>query len=339
MFTLKRWSGNPILMPKDNYWEKMQVRNPAAVRDGGTVYLVYTARTAWNTIYLGLATSQDGLNFERASELPWYSPSKDGFDAGTVEDARAVKIDDTFYITYAVRSIGKEEIAAGRLPDYRTSDGPTWTKNWRRGGILATKDFKTIECLGPITGDEMYDCNIILFPEKVGGRYVLLHRPTPYEPFVEDCLRDPSLRGNICISFSDNLIDWTDTQVLAGSEQPWENVKVGGSVPPIRTEDGWLMLYHAVEGTSGEDMCYRVGVMLLDIDDPTKVIARAPHYVLEPVEWYEKFGTVPNVVFPNGMVEIDDTLYVYYGGADTVCAVATVPTRELLNFVKNFPVK
>lgn len=338
MLTVKRWSGNPILTPRDNYWEKMQVRNPAAVLHRGKVHLIYTSRTAWNTIYLGLATSSDGFNFERASALPWYEPSKDGFDAGTVEDARVVKIGDTFYVTYAARSIGKEEIAAGRIPGYRTSNNPTWTKNWRRGGILTTKDFKTVKCLGPITSDKKYDCNIILFPEKVDGKYVLLHRPTPYEPFPEDCLLNPDKRGEICISFSKDLKNWSGTKVLARPEFDWENVKIGGSVPPIKTKAGWLMLYHGVQGTSTQDMVYRVGVMLLDLKDPTKVLARAPYYILQPEEYYEKFGTVPNVVFPNGTVVLKDTLYIYYGGADTVCAVATVPVADLLDYVCSFKV-
>ena len=336
MITIKRWSGNPILAPRDNYWEKMQIRNPAAVRYRGKVFLVYTARTAWNTIYLGLAASRDGLHFERASDLPWYSPSKDGFDAGTVEDARVVQIDYTFYITYAARSIGKEEYAAGRLPSYRTNDHPTWTRNWRRGGLLATKNFKTVKCLGPITSASMYDCNIILFPEKVGGRYVLLHRPTPYEPLPEHCVRHPERRGEICISFSKDLLHWSGTQVLARPEFPWENIKIGGSVPPIWTPQGWLLLYHGVQGTSTQDMIYRVGVMLLDLQDPTKVLARSPHFIMEPEKDYEKNGTVPNVVFPNGAVVIDGLLHIYYGGADTVCAVATVPLAKLLDYVLSF---
>ena len=336
MITVKRWSGNPILSPRNNYWEKMQIRNPAAVHDRGKVFLVYTARTVWNTIYLGLATSRDGLHFERAGELPWYSPSKEGFDAGIVEDARVVKIGDTFYITYAARSIGKEEYAAGRLPSYRTNGRPTWTRNWRRGGLLATRDFKTLKCLGPITSDRMYDCNIILFPKKVGGRYVLLHRPTPYEPLPEDCVRHPERRGEICISFSKDLRYWSGTRVLARPEFAWENLKIGGSVPPIWTPQGWLTLYHGVQGTSTRDMVYRVGVMLLDLKDPTKVLARSPHFIMEPEKDYEKQGTVPNVVFPNGAVVIDGILHIYYGGADTVCAVATVPLAELLDHVLSF---
>ena len=96
---------------------------------------------------------------------------------------------DTFYVVYAARSIGKEELAAGKLPDYRPNDQPTWTRNWRRGGILTTKDFKTATCLGPISGEDVFDANFVLFPEKVNGRYVMLHRPTRYEPSPVNCPR------------------------------------------------------------------------------------------------------------------------------------------------------
>ena len=194
----------------------------------------------------------------------------------------------------------------------------------------------TVRCLGPITSDRMNDCNIILFPEKVGGRYVLLHRPTPYEPLPEDCVRHPERRGQICMSFSDDLLHWGGTRVVARPEFPWENMKIGGSVPPIRTREGWLTLYHGVQGRSTRSMVYRVGVMLLDLEKPWRVIARSPHFIMEPEEPYEKHGTVPNVVFPNGTAVIGGKLHIYYGGADTVCAVATVPLADLLDYVRQF---
>ena len=201
-----------------------------------------------NTIFLGLATSSDGLHFTKSDD-PWYAPPKEGFDAGTVEDARVVKIGDTFYVTYAARSIGKEEFAAGKVPAHRPNDKPTWTRNWGRSGILTTKDFKTVSCLGPFSREDVYDCNFVLFPEKVKGRYVMLHRPTPYEPFPEEFLKDPEQNGCIRISFSDDLLHWDGTAVLARPQAAWENIKIGGSTPPIKTEQGWLTLYHGVQAT------------------------------------------------------------------------------------------
>lgn len=334
--SIKRWEGNPILRPIDNHWESMQVRNPGAYYDNGKVYLVYTARAERNTIYLGLAVSEDGFNFERAGEEPFYPPSKDGFDAGTVEDARMVKFGDTFYISYVARSIGKDQFDRGELNPNRPNDNPTWTQNLRRGGLLTTKDFKTVECFGPITNDDVYDCNIVIFPEKVNDQYVMLHRPTEFNPKTHNCVEAEDNKPGINIAFSDDLVNWNDDYTLIKPEQEWESLKIGGSTPPIRTDRGWLTLYHGVCGETREERIYRVGVMLLDLDDPRKVIAKAPNYIFEPEEEWEKKGTVNNVVFPNGNVVIGDDVFIYYGGADTVCAVATVPLEDLLAYVLQY---
>ena len=112
---LERYPGNPILQPLNNDWESMQVRNPAAWFDGTTVPMIYTARSVWNTIYLGYATSQDGFHFTRMSDRPWLEPSQDGFDAGTVEDARIVRIDGTYYVTYMARATGNLTLKANAV--------------------------------------------------------------------------------------------------------------------------------------------------------------------------------------------------------------------------------
>jgi beta-1,2-mannobiose phosphorylase / 1,2-beta-oligomannan phosphorylase len=339
---LKRYEGNPILAPRDTYWERMQVRNPAAWYDGERVVMIYTARTVMNTIYLGLAFSEDGYRFERASDEPWLSPTKEGFEAGTVEDARMVKIGDTYYVTYMARAIGKEEFAAGAqakgIPADEDPQGPTWTQNWRRAALLTTRDFKTVRRLGPLTGEHIFDANVLLFPEKIGGRFCMLHRPSDYVP-AEDIIEKypPEQRPGISICFSSNLREWVDDRPLAGPVFPWENYKIGGSSQPIRTDRGWLVLYHAVGGPDPAHGVYRVGAMMLDLADPTRVIARAPEPILEPEEPWEREGTVPMVVFPNSAVVIDGTLFVYYGGADTVTAVATANLRELTDFVMRYP--
>jgi predicted GH43/DUF377 family glycosyl hydrolase len=118
---------------------------------------------------------------------------------------------------------------------------------------------------------------------------------------------------------------------------PWENYKTGGSSQPIRTDRGWLVLYQAVGGPNPDEAVYRVGVMMLDLEDPTRIIARSPEPILEPEEPWEREGTVPNVVFPNSAVVIDGRLFVYYGGADTVTAVATADLEEMVAFVMRYP--
>lgn len=335
---LKRYGNNPILTPRDNDWERMQVRNPAAWYDGRVVHMLYSARAVNNTIYLGYATSTDGYSFKRVGDDPWMAPPEGAeFDSGTVEDARMVCIEGVYYVTYMARSIGKDEFEEGRrIPG--APDTPTWQKNWRRAGLLKTCDFTDYERLGPITSDEVFDANVMLFPEKVGGRYVMIHRPSGYPTGTAACLSHPlEERPGMSICFSDDLLHWVDDRPLAGCIYDWERVKIGGSAPPIRTESGWLTLYHGVEENPETDFTYRVGLMLLDLDDPTKVIARCPGPILEPEEPWELEGTVPNVVFPNAAVVMGDDVFVYYGGADTVVAVATAPLAELLETVKAHP--
>lgn len=134
----------------------------------------------------------------------------------------------------------------------------------------------------------------------------------------------------IWISFSDDLLHWPESTLLAKSELAWENRKIGGNTPPIRTEAGWLFLYHAV----GVDNHYRVGAMLLDLEDPTRVIGRGHDWLLQPEQWYELEGCYPGCVFPCGKVVIGDTLYVYYGGADKYVGVATCSLGELLDYLQ-----
>jgi beta-1,2-mannobiose phosphorylase / 1,2-beta-oligomannan phosphorylase len=334
---LTRYKGNPILEPIETYWEKMQVRNPAAWFDGETVHMIYTARTVWNTIYLGYATSTDGYHFKRMSDKPWLSPSESGFDAGTVEDARMVKIGDTYYIVYMARATGKEDFEAGeRPPEHLTAS--TWSKNWRRAGLLTTKDFKRIEHHGPLTSENIFNANVILFPEKINGKYCILHRPSDY--FCSEAVCNeypPEERPGMSICFSDDLKEWTDDQTLARPEQPWENFKIGGSSQPIKTDKGWLTLYHGCGGASPEESTYKVGIMMLDLENPTKVIARSPDPILEPEMEWEIDGPPDRVVFPNSAVLIDDTIFVYYGACDRVTAVATRKLTELVDYVMQFP--
>ena len=345
MFT--RFPDNPILEPRrKSWWEAAQTRNPAVVLRDGTVHLIYTAAADMDIehkLYLGHAISRDGFHFERVSDEPFVQPSAeafDGFDAGGVEDPRAVTIEGTTYITYCARAMPCwTHHLGGRHPNPPTQ-GLTWTKNYRRGGLLATEDMKTIRRLGPVTSDDHYDCNVILFPEKVDGRYLMLHRPSGWEG--KDWGASMDSRPAIYLCTSRDMKTWEEDRPLMLPEFAWEH-KIGGGCPPIKTEAGWLVLYHAVESPPPNGnwhytyrFCYRAGLALLDLDDPRKVIARVPHPVLEPETPFEKFGTVNNVVFPTGHALLGDELFVYYGAADTVCCVATVKLQALLDLALRY---
>ena len=142
----------------------------------------------------------------------------------------------------------------------------------------------------------------------------MLHRPLPTR--------------SICIAYSDNLVEWYDHKILVTPRKySWDCSKIGAGAPPIKTEYGWLEFYHGVD----ENQVYRLGLILFDLEDPSKIIARSREPILEPEEMYELIGDVPNVVFTCGVVEINDTYYVYYGAADKVIGVATVNKRQLLD--------
>ncbi len=331
---LKKYENNPILGPNSkNAWESLVACNPGAWYEDGKFYLLYRAAgdDQEHYIHLGLAESDDGFNFTRVSDQPVFSPSKDGPDAGCVEDPRIIKMDDTFYVTYAYRpfppgrywEFAPDEVQTFDVPD---SAPLCLRKNIANTGLAISKDLKNYTRLGRITRTDLDDRDVILFPEKVKGQYVRLHRPKEWIGEAYGCEYP-----GVWISFSDDMMEWHDSQLLIKGEESWEK-KIGGSTPPLKTDKGWLTLYHGV----GDAGIYRVGIMLLDLDDPTKVIARATDYIMEPEHDYETKGFYDGCVFPTGNVIVDDTLYVYYGGADKYCCVATCSVSELLDYVLTF---
>jgi predicted GH43/DUF377 family glycosyl hydrolase len=151
----------------------------------------------------------------------------------------------------------------------------------------------------------------------------MIHRPKEWIGDEYDC----EFPG-IWISYSDSIMDWPDGELLIKGEEDWEK-KIGGSTPPLRTEKGWLTLYHGVDDAG----IYRVGVMLLDLENPSRIIARSKNFIMEPEHDYETKGMYNGCVFPTGNTIVDGTLYVYYGGADKYCCVATCDVDELLAYL------
>lgn len=335
----KRYDANPIISPvPGSAWESVSTCNPAAWYDGEKVRLLYRAGpdNDLHPIYLGLAESTDGFSFRRVSDQPVFGPSENGFDAGCVEDPRVVRLGEVFYVTYAARLAPpgsywkKKEPLNVHVPAYlKNGTAPAATRwNLTRGGLAATRDFRQWLRLGPITSAHVDDRDVIIFPEKVGDRFVLLHRPGTWTGPAYGCEK-PS----IWISFSNDLLVWSEDHLLAQPAAGWEELKIGGNSPPVRTERGWLTLYHGVD----RDFVYRVGAMMLDLEDPRRILARTREPILEPETEYERVGIVPNVVFPCGNAVIGDTLFVYYGGADTHCCVATAPLAEVVDHVMSQP--
>jgi len=334
MSVLRRASVRPVLEPRPDGWDSVSVFNPGAILVDGAVHMLYRAVSDVGDYVsrFGLAISEDGRRFERAVDGPVYEPCHD-YEVGGVEDARITRDGDGFLVTYA---------AVTRMP------GPVYAEMdfWRRSredpyierpgspplgnaytGLLRSPDLRTFADGGILTPPEIDDRDGVLFPEKVGGRYAMLHRPSSWAGpgYGTD-------RPGIWLAFSDDLETWDygegDRHLLMTPQADWECAKIGGGAPPIRTPAGWLIIYHGVD----EKYVYRVGAALLDLDDVSAVIARTADFLLEPEMAWEKVGIIPNVVFPTAALwEPGRELLVYYGAADRVVGLATAEMDELLD--------
>ena len=332
---LQRFQNEPILSPNPaNAWEALVTCNPGAYYDADTkqVYMLYRAsgREPGLKIHFGLAVSRDGYHFERTSSKPCFSPTTDGFDAGCVEDARIIKMGDWFYVTYAVRPyppgpywLPSDESRRVYKPWNWPEQFPSIYRTNETATCLAmTKDFKTWIRAGRMTDPRVDDRDVILFPEQINGRFYMMHRPMQW---VGE--RYGTEYPAMWISSATDLLVWENPRVLCKAEFDWENKKVGGNTPPIKTKHGWLTLYHAV----GADRKYRLGALLLDLKDPTVVRYRTRDWLLQPELDWELTGPYPyGVVFPCGKVVIDDTLFVYYGAGDKYVGLATCKLNDLL---------
>lgn len=331
---ITRCDENPIVRPGKYDWRKAVTFNPAVILEGDTFYMLERVSGGLRPFYcyFGLLKSEDGVHFEHVVDEPVFTPSMLGFPYGSIQDPRMVKIEDTYYVNYALRpsSFGYSPTGVGKPTEHPYDYPGEFGKPemfLTRSGILKSKDLIHYEQVAYTTPFHINDRDNILFPEKINGRYALLRRP---EEFIGE--EYGTEKAAMWITFSDDLVEWDEPQLLATARDDidWEYKKVGGSTPPIRTEEGWLVLYHGVD----RDNVYRAGAMMLDIDDPTKVIARPEGFIMEPEEYYEKFGLyIPNVVFPTGNVVKGGLLYIYYGCTDTAISLATVPLKDLVDFV------
>lgn len=330
----------PILTANpENDWESLVTTNPTAWYDEETKEVIMVYRAAGNDsehiIHLGLAKSKDGIHFERVFDKPILSPSTEGnFDGGSVEDPRIVKFGDWYFLTYACIQLapGQYWLEGLRRTDKTLPDEAPWIlkTNNTRTGLAITKDFKKIYRAGYLTDATVDDRDVILFPEKINGKFYLLHRPVWYGEGY------PCAKPSMWISSCDDLLENKNYKLLAQprDEYSWEYWKIGGSAQPIKTEHGWFVTYHGV----GEDGRYRVGAMILDLNNPEKVLYRTKQPILEPMYDYECEGIYKGICFPCGNVVIDGKLYVYYGAADQHVGVAICDFNEFIETVMKDPV-
>ena len=336
-----RFAGNPILSPQpDHPWEDLAVFNPAAWYDEASRRVLLLYRSAESgpeyKCYFGLATSSDGYHFERVGEEPVLGPSVEGFDGATIQDPRLTKMGEWYYVTYAARHypFGQFWIPGAR-ERYVRPDCPAEFPHYLRTnatltGLAMTRDFKTWVRAGWITDPLLDDRDAILFPEKIGGKFVLIHRPLEW-------VGPKYGTEHACawIKQADDLmgLPQAPSKLLIKNRQPWEALKLGLNTPPLKTPHGWLTIYHAV----GADKFYRLGALLLDLDDPSIVLHRTPDWLMQPETDYEIEGFYRGVCFPCGAVVLDGTLFVYYGGGDKFCAVATCGFDDLIQHLRKCP--
>ena len=324
---LERYKHNPILVANsDRSWESGAVFNcSAAVGEHGLVYLLYRAipkgytRSPSGTGYenyissLGCATSEDGIHFTRF-EHPVVEPS-DNYDHFGCEDPRVTRLEikgsDLYLITYTALS------------------APAFTGHGNRVALASTKDFYIFHKHGPVIPD-LESKDAVIFPELIDGKIAMLHRVVPNIQIVY--FRDWKQLINPDEGFWNKYTACLEEFTVMRPKYGWEERKIGAGPPPVSTESGWLLFYHGVDA----GRVYRVGAALLDKKEPSRVIARLPHPILEPEQEYETLGDVNNVVFPEGAVVLDSILYIYYGGADKCCCLATARLDDFLDYLLAF---
>lgn len=297
---LQRYKKNPILKAEDFPVPVNSVFNAGAAIFKQQYILLTRVEDLSGSSLLWVARSEDGLNFI-PDPAPALIPSKDEpfslVEESGVEDPRITYLEGWFYITY----VGYSQY--GALP------------------LLArTQDFEHFERISIIGLPDNKD--VVLFPQKFNGAFAKLDRPTSSQ----------ASSGDIWISFSKDLVHWGGFRpVMRPRPRKWDGDKIGAGAPPIKTPEGWLLIYHGVRNTAFGAL-YRLGAVLLDLEEPWKVIGRANEAILSPNAPEDFLGNVGNVVFTCGaIVEGDGMLRVYYGAADQVMCLASAPLNEIIN--------
>jgi len=314
MLQLRRYKNNPIIIPdQTSWWEKKAVFNCTVLCHGKVIHMLYRAIGEYENYVsrIGYASSSDGFAFTKNKE-PVLFPELD-YERFGIEDPRLISVDNKTYVTYVV------------LSDYVKNNPSVST------ALATTEDFSHYERLGIVTLPGSQDKDVVLFPRTIEDskfqRYMLLHRPSAWVGPQYN-----TEKPSIWIAEGDSVINYYNHSLLIKPEEAWEALKIGAGVPPIKTEKGWLVIYHGVN----EEHVYSAGAILLDLEVPTKILGRTRTPILSPEEQYELNGDVNNVVFPTGACILDNVLFVYYGAADKVCCLATIELKEILDYLLSY---
>lgn len=301
----ERYEGNPILTADDWPYATNAVFNPAAAKLNNETLLLIRVEDMRGFSHLTVARSADGFtNWDIDSTPTMLADQNSREEKWGLEDARIVWLEEQkqFAVTYVSFSEG----------------GPVVS-------LAITKNFKTFARLGALLPPE--DKDACLFPRRFNGRFALIHRPI--------------VRGeaHMWISFSPDLKHWGDHRPLIKTRHAyWDGDRVGLACQPIETPQGWLLFYHGVRNTTAGAI-YRMGLALLDLNSPWKVLRRGDEWILGPSAIYERIGDVSDVVFPNGAIvqKETDQIHLYYGAADSSIAVATAKLSDCIDYIMSCP--
>ena len=304
---IRRHPENPILRPQDFPKMVNAVFNPGVTEINGQTLLLMRVEYRTGLSSLVVATSDDGITNWQIDPARGLHPLDDSFEEHWgIEDPRITKVGDEYFVVYVGYSAAGPLVLLATTRDF---------VHWERKGVLMSPE----------------DKDAALFPTMFGGRWALIHRPAPSVP---------GLGTHMWLSFSPDLRHWGDARVLLPARRGgwWDANKVGVGPPPLLTKHGWLVCYHGVRVTASGSI-YRLGLALLDRDDPTTVLARGNEWVFGPHESYERNGDVNDVVFPCGWILRDDgdTLHLYYGAADSVVCLAEASLATLLDHLEEHP--
>ncbi len=318
---MERYKNNPIIKRENIPEIKSYIKDPSSVfNPGATKYndiikLMLRIQNRARETFFVMANSEDGINFSVENKIVEFKGIEEVKEKiYHCYDARITRIDNFYYIMFAM------DMEEGC-----------------KLGLAQTEDFEQFEFMGIVSENDVR--NGVLFPEKINGKYMRLERPNKFQ--VEG---GPKTGTQVFLSESDDLLHWNYiAPVFAGRFHYWDEL-IGSGPPPIKTRHGWLHIYHGI--ALHYQPIYQAGVILLDLNDPSKVIARGKCNILEPRELYETVGQVPNVIFPSGMIvkeydsdnfaKDESEVYIYYGAADTSVGLAISSIKELIYLCYNY---
>ena len=300
---VRRYRGNPVLTADAIPYAVETVHNAAVVKHGDEYLMLFRSHLRTGRSIIGLARSYDGFRFT-ADPQPFLTPAREGpfaaYEEFGVEDPRVTLLEGEYLITYSAYSRNGVRIALAKTKDFRQVD---------RVSLITEADYR----------------NVVIFPARFNGLYARLDRPhSEISPW------------SIWISWSPDLRYWGDSElVMKPVQYHWDEMKIGPGAPPIRTDQGWLSIYHGVFQTM-DGSVYRLGVALHDLTNPARILAVSDEWILQPEDPWEVTGYVHNVVFTCGAVpESDGTVKIYWGGADTVMCAGEANISDLVSLCLN----